>query len=127
MVKESSSFSANQSLYEQAVKKRVCSKCVDFGADGICHSHDPQGCAVMRNLEELVRIAESLHELKLDPYIQAVRQHLCEKCLNRHSDGTCDVRGALDCGLDRYLELVIEAIEEVDKILARKAKKRGNL
>ena len=35
-------------------------------------------------------------------------------CKNQSPDGTCKLRNAADCGLDRYFELIIEAIEEVD-------------
>ena len=103
----------DRSLYEEAVRRHVCSRCIDFGEEGICHSPDPKGCAVFRFLPELVAIADRLKELKIDPYVEAVRQDICQQCRNQRPGGRCPLRDTLDCGLDRYLPLVIEAIEEV--------------
>lgn len=100
-------------LYEEAVVRHVCSKCIDFGTDGICHSQDPEGCAIFRFLPELAAIAERLHEYKIQPYVEAVRQEICMKCRAESRGGRCPLRDTLDCGLDRYLPLVLEAIEEV--------------
>ena len=105
-------------LYEDAIKRHVCSHCIDFGTEGKCHAVDPQGCAVYRFLPELVAIAESLPgELKIEPYIQAVRESICMRCRNQFPAGKCELRDTVDCGLDRYLPLVLEAIEEVNRQL----------
>jgi len=37
------------------------------------------------------------------------------KCRSGSPGDPCPLRDTLDCGLDRYLPLVIEAIEEVKK------------
>ena len=103
-------------LYEQAFKRYVCAHCVDFGADGKCHSLDPEGCALFRFLLTLVTITKSLTpELKIKPYAQSLRTNVCMNCKNQLSDGTCQLRDAADCALDRYLPLAIGAIEEVQE------------
>ena len=99
-------------LYEEAIRARVCAKCIDFGEDGLCHSADPKGCAVFRFLPELVAIAERLDAPTIQPYVEAVRREICDKCSNRNLEGRCVVREALDCALDRYLPLVLDAIED---------------
>ena len=109
-------FLKNQSLYEEAIRRRVCSKCIDFGEDGICHTQDPDSCAIFRFLPELVAISERLREPTMESYAQAVRENICTKCRNRMSDGNCELRRKLDCGLDRYLELVFEAIDEANAL-----------
>jgi hypothetical protein len=43
-----------------------------------------------------------------------LRKNVCSECRHQSSDGTCSLRRSLDCGLDRYFPLVIEAIEEVN-------------
>lgn len=103
----------NWHLYEEAIMRHVCTKCIDFGEDGICHTKDPEGCAIFRYLPELVEIAERLNEYKINPYIDAVRQDVCMECRNAQSTTPCPLRDSLDCGLDRYLPLVLDAIEEV--------------
>lgn len=112
----------NRADYEAAVRRRVCSRCIDFGADSICHSLDPKGCAIFRFLPELVAIAESLNELKIEPYIAKVRERICMKCRGKNPAAACELRDTVNCGLDRYLALVIEAIEEVEAF-RRKRKK----
>lgn len=111
-------------LYEEAIRQHVCTRCIDFGKDGICHSLDPQGCSIFRFLPELVTVAASLHELKIEPYLQAVRKNVCMKCWDAKFGGKCGLRDTLDCGLDRYLPLVIEAIEEVQEM--QKKSREGN-
>ncbi|MBI4550182.1 MAG: hypothetical protein HY714_04580 [Candidatus Omnitrophica bacterium] len=98
--------------YEEAVRNKVCPYCVDFGADGICHSKDPSGCAILRFLPELVAIAKSIHELKIDAYAEAVKKNICMKCRTRKPGDHCMYRDTLDCGLDRYIPLIIQAIED---------------
>ena len=111
-------FIRNRVLYEEAVRKYVCEHCEDMGEDGECHTRDPEGCGVFRNLSELIRIAHGLHERTIEPYVKAVREHVCSQCKNATASGEkCDIRGQLDCGLDRYLPLVIDAIEEADRQL----------
>lgn len=100
-------------LYEEALKRHVCSHCIDFGKDHICHAPDPKGCAVFRYLPELVSIAQQVNDLKIEPYLAAVRDHICMNCTNQTS-AKCSLRDSLDCGLDRYLPLVLEAIDEVE-------------
>ena len=116
-------FLKGKSLYEEAIRHHVCSKCIDFGEDGICHTQDPKGCAIFRFLPELVAIAEHLHEPTMELYIQAVRENICVKCRNQTPGDTCELRGKLDCGLDRYLELVFEAIDEVNTSRKRNQKR----
>lgn len=103
----------DKQLYEEAVRRHVCSHCIDFGEDHICHSQDPEGCAIFRFLPELVAIAERLNEYKLQPYVDAVRNGICMRCGNQSPEGRCPYRDTVDCGLDRYLLLVLEAIEGV--------------
>lgn len=106
-------------LYEEAVRKHVCSRCIDFSEDGICHSQDPEGCAIFRHLPKLVAIAQSLHESSVGPYLEAVRKNVCMTCKNQSANGQCNLRDTVDCGLSRYLPLVLDAIDEVSDQLER--------
>ena len=98
----------------EAIRRYVCERCVDYGQDGTCHSHDPEGCGIFRNLPDLLAIARDLHELKVEPYAQAVRERICFKCKNSTQSGEkCEIREHTDCNLDNYLPLVIEALESL--------------
>ena len=107
-------------LYEDAIKRHVCARCIDFGEDGICHSLDQEGCAVFRFLPELVNTVKQTDDLRIESYIKAVRNNICMKCRNQNSSMKCELRDTLDCGLARYLPLVLEAIEEVQARLMQR-------
>ena len=123
-------MSENQSNYffwykadfEEAVKRHVCSKCVDMTADGVCYSKDPKGCALFRYLPQLVMIAQHLNNPKLEDYIQTVREKIGMTCHNPDTAARCQWRDTLDCGLDCYLPLVLEAIEETNAMLEERAR-----
>ena len=48
-----------------------------------------------------------------EDYIDAIRRHVCTVCTAQDSDGSCGLRQEVQCALDAYLMLVVEAIEEV--------------
>lgn len=99
--------------YEKAIQQYVCSHCIDFGEDGICHSPAPQGCAVYRFLPQLIDIASKIHEAKVEKYLPFVREEVCTYCRNRHLGENCPLRESLNCALDRYLPLILDALEHV--------------
>lgn len=108
-------FKKHEALYRAAVRRNVCGHCVDFSEDGSCKTHDAEGCAVFRYLPELVQIALQVNTTKIEPYLEAVRGHLCSTCKNSKGTDRCEIREGIDCGLDRYLLLVLEAIDEVNR------------
>lgn len=110
-------FLENKALYEAAIRRHVCEKCIDFGQDASCHSKDPEGCAVFRYLPELLRVALELRERNIEPYVKAVRRQICSQCKNAKGSDHCELRDNIDCGLNRYLPLVLNAVEEVNQKL----------
>ena len=99
--------------YEEAVRRHVCSHCIDYGEDGQCHSLDVSGCAIYRFLPELIGIAQKIRRSNMKSYQRAVRKCICRRC--DHSKGKeCSLRKELDCALDRYLPLVLDALDEVN-------------
>ncbi|OGW90991.1 MAG: hypothetical protein A3D28_01820 [Omnitrophica bacterium RIFCSPHIGHO2_02_FULL_63_14] len=109
-------FEKYKPLYEKAVHDFVCVKCEDFGEDLLCHSKDPaHTCSIIRNLKPIVEIARAVKSSKLDPYIEELRREVCVHCENQKPDGTCPVRDDIECCLNRYLPLVLDAVEAVEK------------
>lgn len=100
--------------YRRAIYERVCRHCIDFGIDGKCTLPPYLKCGVELYLEKIVRAVHSVKSTKIDDYTKALRDYVCVHCRNVSADGRCRLRETLDCGLDRYFELVVEAIEEVD-------------
>ena len=108
-------FEANRKWYEAAIRNYVCARCVDFGEDSVCHKPGGgEACAVIRHLKEIVYIAKQVHSKKVDPYVQALREKVCSHCENSQKDGSCKEREEIECCIDRYLPLVLQAIEDSD-------------
>ena len=62
----------------------------------------------------------------IQQYIDAIRRNVCSVCADQASDGSCETRQQVQCALDAYLLLVVDAIEEATgktfdrkKLLAR--------
>jgi hypothetical protein len=100
--------------YWQAAQQRVCAKCVDGDRHRNCLLSAKETCGLKTYFPQIVKAVLSVQSEKLDPYVIALRRNVCSECRNQSFDGTCSVRRSLDCGLDRYFPLVVEAIEEVN-------------
>ena len=70
-------------------------------------------CQVRRFLPEIVNIINTTQSDSIEPYVNALRKTVCVKCEHAKPDGSCEERRKIDCCLDRYFPLVVEAIEEV--------------
>jgi hypothetical protein len=97
--------------YWQAVQGRVCRKCVDGDGHGNCRISDQEECGLKLHFPRIVETVLSMRSSTLEPYVNALRQNVCTHCQHQLPDGTCKVRADIDCGLDRYFPMVIEAIE----------------
>jgi len=100
--------------YFQAIQQRVCSRCIDTDEKGNCMLHYDEMCAVEEFLPEIVQAIQQVKSDKVEDYVVKLRDIVCTQCKHQEEDGTCVVRNNLDCGLDRYFPLIIEAIEEID-------------
>ena len=45
-------------------------------------------------------------------YIRAIREQVCSVCQEQTADGECETRRQVQCALDAYLLLIVDAIEE---------------
>jgi hypothetical protein len=104
-------------LYEywQEVKQRVCMKCIDSDGYGNCLINPSIDCALELYFPRIVEVVSSVKSDSVDVYVQALRKKVCGECRYERDDGTCPLRTEVECALDRYFPLVIQAIEEVDQ------------
>jgi hypothetical protein len=103
--------------YREAVRKKVCQHCIDFAKEkDECALTEDERCGVEMFLEKIVEVVHFVHSDKLDDYVVVLRQKVCADCKSQSPDGICTLRTKAACGLDRYFELVVEAIEEVDAL-----------
>ena len=81
---------------------------------GYCTLTADHECGILHHLEAIVDVVHSTHSVKLEDYIKILRERVCSHCGNQSKDGSCKLRTNVDCELDRFFEIVVEAIEEVD-------------
>jgi hypothetical protein len=97
---------------EDIVRKRVCSVCTERTLEGDCGREDPSSCALFRLFPNVARAIAAVSSDDIRDYVESLRKNVCTVCGNQAEDGTCDVRKQVQCALDAYLILVVDAIEE---------------
>jgi hypothetical protein len=110
--------------YLEAVRRRVCSVCIDGVFEDQhkfvrCGLPADRTCPIELYLPQVVDLVESIDSPRMDDYVKILRDKVCSMC-EQTKEGVCELRLKADCALDRYFMLVAEAIEEVQK-------QRGNL
>jgi hypothetical protein len=97
---------------EAIVRDRICRVCTDRNVDGSCGLEQPSACALFRLFPEVAKAIQAVHSDKIDDYVQSIRQNVCSVCSEQMADGSCEVRHQVQCALDAYLLLIVDAIEE---------------
>jgi hypothetical protein len=80
--------------------------------DGTCGLEEPGQCALFRLFPQVAEAIQTTQSDNIQDYIDAIRRHVCTVCTAQDSDGSCGLRQEVQCALDAYLMLVVEAIEE---------------
>ncbi len=104
--------------YWQAIRQKVCVKCLDGDGYGNCRLDPSRDCAVLGYLPQIVEAVSRTKSRNMDEYVLALRQSVCSQCKYQLTDGHCVLRTEVDCALDRYFPLIVEAIEEVQNASA---------
>jgi hypothetical protein len=100
-------------LLEKDILERICALCVDRRDDGSCGLEPELQCAIEQHLPEILKSLEDVSSPNLGDYSERIRHKICAVCDERGPDDSCEVRERVDCPLDRYLSLVVEAIEDI--------------
>ena len=100
--------------YREALKRRVCHVCLEQKDDGECGLADNRMCALELHLAYIVQAVQSVKSDRIADYAKAIGETACFNCPNQDEEGRCDFRNNLECALDSFVYLVVEAIEEVD-------------
>jgi hypothetical protein len=98
--------------YMAAIRRRVCSVCLDQREDGTCRLGG-RVCAIEGHLPRLVDAILAVHSTRMDEYVDAVRAQVCHSCRGQVPAGECALRDKGECALWTYLPLIVDAIEEV--------------
>ena len=97
---------------EAIVRNRICRLCTERTVDGQCDLESPSDCALFRLFPQVAQAILSVQSDDIRPYIDAIRRNVCSVCQDQASDGSCESRRQVQCALDAYLLLVVDAIEE---------------
>ncbi len=97
---------------EAIVRNRICSVCTERTTEGQCGLESPPSCALFRLFPQVARAIQSVTSDDIHQYIEAIRRDVCTVCEAQARDGSCEVRRQVQCALDAYLLLVVDAIEE---------------
>ena len=97
---------------EAIVRNRICRVCTSRDVNGDCGLEDPTTCALFGLFPQVARAVQRVKSDDIRDYIDAIRQDVCSVCALRAADGSCETREQVQCALDAYLLLVVEAIEE---------------
>ena len=97
---------------EAIVRNKICGVCSDRTMDGQCGLEEPSACALFRLFPQVAKAIQSTQSDDIQEYIQAIRANVCTVCEQQASDGSCETRRQVQCALDAYLVLVVDAIEE---------------
>lgn len=104
----------NRSLaeLEVIVRNRICKVCTERTAEGQCGLEQPSACALFRLFPQVAQAIQSVSSDDIHQYIDAIRRNVCSVCSDQAADGSCETRQQVQCALDAYLLLVVDAIEE---------------
>jgi len=76
------------------------------------------GSTIDAFMPQIVQAIQEVRSDKVGDYLASLRENVCADC-HEDKEGICNVRHEIECALDRYFPLIIDAIEEADAQLAR--------
>jgi hypothetical protein len=97
---------------ESIVRNRICPVCTERTAEGDCGLEKPSDCALFRLFPDVARAIQTVQSDDIQQYIDAIRKNVCSQCADQAFDGSCETRRQVQCALDSYLLLIVDAIEE---------------
>lgn len=101
--------------YISAIRKNVCSICVDSTTEGSCMLQASEVCALEKYLPQIVDIVRLTDEAGGGDYMKALREGVCADCRTQGRDGYCRLREDVNCSLDRYFPLIVDIIHREDE------------
>ncbi len=97
---------------EVIIRDKLCRVCSSRTVDGNCGLEDPAACALFRLFPQVAQAIQSVESNDINDYIEAIRRNVCSVCSDQARDGSCEIRQQVQCALDAYLLIVVDAIEE---------------
>jgi hypothetical protein len=98
--------------YLEAIKEKVCTHCIDADREGNCRISSGKECTVETNYDRIVKSILATKSNRYEDYVAGLRENVCENC-SYGNTASCDDRNEVECPLDRYYPMIVDAIEEV--------------
>jgi hypothetical protein len=98
--------------YWDALRRHVCTVCLDAGSDGNC-GLTGRVCGLEAHFPRIIDAIENIDSSRMDDYVAAIEEQVCKRCPEQDPEGVCARRSHGECALYSYLSLVVDAIEEV--------------
>lgn len=100
--------------YHKALHDRVCSICRKSGYSTSCAIGECGLCPIDTHLPRLVNAVLSTPRSQyISDYVPNIREMVCSHCVRQDEKGVCEARNLAECGLDSFLTLIVETIEDV--------------
>lgn len=100
------------SIYLAAIKEKVCSHCIERGPEGECRISPDKICTIESNYDRIVSAILSSTSERYEDYVGALRRNVCQDC-SYGNPKSCDDRDQVECPLDRYYPLIVDAVEAI--------------
>jgi hypothetical protein len=97
---------------ETIVRNRICKVCTSRTIHGDCGLENPASCALFQLFPQVAMAIQSVDSIDIQEYVDAIRRQVCAVCADQDAAGRCETRQQVQCALDAYLLLVVDAIEE---------------
>ena len=98
--------------YLEAIKDKICPHCIDADNVGNCRISSARDCTIDTNYNRIVRSILATKSNRYEDYVAGLHENVCENCTYGTPD-VCDDRNQIDCPLDRYYPMIVDAIEEL--------------
>jgi hypothetical protein len=97
---------------EAIVRNKICKVCTSRTVNGTCGLEEPSSCALFHFFPQVASAISSVESDDINDYIEAIRHQVCNLCADQDATGQCETRQQVQCALDAYLLIVVDAIEE---------------
>lgn len=96
---------------ENRIRDTVCRACIYRTATGGCSFTARQECPILSRVGKIIEIVQTIRSPRMDPYIERLRETICDHCVGQDDKGQCTLRSHCDCALDDYFTMIVELVE----------------
>ena len=97
---------------ETALRKRICSVCIEAQPDGSCGLPAQYPCTLFRHLDRVIKVVTGTNSGSMEVYMSRLRELVCSSCRLDLTSGDCGRPEDRICPLDFYFPQVVEIIEK---------------